>query len=128
MAGPGPIARGTYRTPDGFVPPFAFDLPGDGWQSVAAPDEFGFVLATRSVFQPDVLLGFLDRVAAPADAFAPPDVAGIRVAVEQAPGTKCARCWRVLPEVGHNHAHPTLCERCADAVDHGAPGRDRAAQ
>ena len=34
-----------------------------------------------------------------------------------APGTKCDRCWRVLPEVGSNKAHPTLCLRCTDAVE-----------
>ncbi len=36
-----------------------------------------------------------------------------------APGTKCARCWRVLPEVGTDPAHPALCLRCADAVESG---------
>ena len=40
------------------------------------------------------------------------------VTASPAPGTKCARCWRVLPEVGTVHAHPTLCLRCTDAVDH----------
>jgi isoleucyl-tRNA synthetase len=34
-----------------------------------------------------------------------------------APGTKCARCWRVLPEVGTSARHPTLCLRCDDAVE-----------
>ena len=33
-----------------------------------------------------------------------------------APGAKCARCWRVLPEVGQDHAHPALCRRCVDVV------------
>lgn len=36
-----------------------------------------------------------------------------------AEGRKCARCWRVLPEVGEIAAHPALCERCADAVESG---------
>ena len=36
-----------------------------------------------------------------------------------APGTKCVRCWRVLTEVGSVDAHPTLCLRCADAVESG---------
>jgi isoleucyl-tRNA synthetase len=39
--------------------------------------------------------------------------------VTPAPGTKCARCWRVLPEVGSVAAHPSLCLRCADAVESG---------
>ncbi|MBP0443200.1 isoleucine--tRNA ligase [Roseomonas sp. SSH11] len=33
-----------------------------------------------------------------------------------APGHKCDRCWRVLPEVGRSAAHPTLCLRCEAAV------------
>ncbi len=39
-----------------------------------------------------------------------------------APGTKCARCWKVLPEVG-SHARGLLCDRCADAVDSGLVGK-----
>ncbi|MHB1303469.1 MAG: isoleucine--tRNA ligase [Acidiphilium sp.] len=37
--------------------------------------------------------------------------------VTVAPGMKCARCWRVLPEVGANPAHPDLCRRCCDYVE-----------
>jgi isoleucyl-tRNA synthetase len=44
-------------------------------------------------------------------------IASARAAV--APGTKCDRCWKVLTEVGTVAAHPTLCLRCADAVDSG---------
>jgi isoleucyl-tRNA synthetase len=36
-----------------------------------------------------------------------------------AAGSKCVRCWRVLPEIGAAAAHPSLCLRCADAVDSG---------
>ena len=36
--------------------------------------------------------------------------------VRLATGSKCARCWRVLPEVGRDAAHPALCRRCVDAV------------
>ena len=39
--------------------------------------------------------------------------------IDAAPGTKCARCWRVLEEVGSQPSHPALCARCADAVDSG---------
>ncbi|MCW3473328.1 isoleucine--tRNA ligase [Limobrevibacterium gyesilva] len=41
------------------------------------------------------------------------------IAISAAPGDKCARCWKVLPEVGQQPGHPTLCRRCADAVDSG---------
>jgi isoleucyl-tRNA synthetase len=36
-----------------------------------------------------------------------------------AAGAKCARCWRVLEEVGTQAAHPALCLRCTDAVESG---------
>ncbi len=45
------------------------------------------------------------------------DTTPVSVAVNVAPGEKCARCWRVLQEVGTVPAHPTLCLRCTDAVD-----------
>ena len=38
------------------------------------------------------------------------------IAVRVAPGAKCARCWRVLEEVGSRHDHPALCLRCAEVV------------
>ena len=52
--------------------------------------------------------------------------AGRSIQADVAPGTKCARCWRVLPEVGSVAAHPTLCLRCTDAVD-SLPPRQAAA-
>jgi isoleucyl-tRNA synthetase len=54
---------------------------------------------------------------APDGAFALPEVGGVAVVVDHAAGEKCERCWQVLPEVGENKRHPTLCHRCADAVE-----------
>ena len=34
-----------------------------------------------------------------------------------APGAKCERCWKVLPEVGSSARHPTLCRRCEAVVE-----------
>jgi len=45
-----------------------------------------------------------------------------RCRVSPAVGGKCARCWRVLEEVGNDRAHPLLCERCVDAVESGLVG------
>jgi isoleucyl-tRNA synthetase len=39
--------------------------------------------------------------------------------VTPAAGEKCARCWRVLTEVGSSPTHPSLCLRCTDAVESG---------
>jgi isoleucyl-tRNA synthetase len=43
-----------------------------------------------------------------------------------AEGRKCLRCWKVLPEVGSDAAHPGLCLRCA-AVVGAIPDREAAA-
>ena len=39
-----------------------------------------------------------------------------KVQVEPAQGQKCERCWKVLPTVGSDSKHPTLCPRCAKVV------------
>ena len=55
----------------------------------------------------------------PAGAFTLEDVAGVGVVPAPAQGEKCERCWKVTEDVGANAAHPTVCGRCADAVEHG---------
>jgi isoleucyl-tRNA synthetase len=49
----------------------------------------------------------------PASAFRLPETPGVAVEPLAAPGCKCARCWRVLPEV---KAEGGLCLRCEDAL------------
>jgi isoleucyl-tRNA synthetase len=49
-----------------------------------------------------------------------------QASVRLADGQKCARCWRVLPEVGQRAKHPTLCLRCDDAVESGLTTRQAA--
>ena len=54
--------------------------------------------------------------AAPAGAFTLEDLAGVGVVPAPADGSKCQRCWRVLPDVGSVAGHEDICGRCADAV------------
>lgn len=51
-----------------------------------------------------------------------PSAKMLAINVEQASGSKCARCWVFSDAVGKNVAEPLLCERCIDAV-HGAKGK-----
>lgn len=37
--------------------------------------------------------------------------------VAKAEGGKCERCWCYSKYVGENHEHPTLCQRCAIAIE-----------
>ncbi|MFI4950543.1 MAG: isoleucine--tRNA ligase [Caulobacterales bacterium] len=52
----------------------------------------------------------------PAAAFRLPDVPGVAVEPLRAEGRKCARSWRILPEVGSDPRYPDLSLRDADAV------------
>ncbi len=53
---------------------------------------------------------------APAEAQKGEELPGIKVAVEQAAGEKCERCWMYSEYVGKDEKHPTLCKRCADVI------------
>jgi isoleucyl-tRNA synthetase len=37
--------------------------------------------------------------------------------VYQAEAPKCERCWRHVPDVGQEEKYPTVCHRCAEALD-----------
>jgi isoleucyl-tRNA synthetase len=52
---------------------------------------------------------------APQEAFRLPEVPDVGVVFELAPGEKCQRCWKILPDVG-NHRHPHTCARCDAAL------------
>ena len=61
----------------------------------------------------------------PASAFRLADVAGVAVEAVRAEGIKCARSWRILPEVGTNPRYPDLSLRDADAVAEWDVAHDR---
>jgi isoleucyl-tRNA synthetase len=58
---------------------------------------------------------------APAEAFRLDDVAGVAVVPALAQGTRCARSWKVLPDVGSDPEYPDVSPRDAQAL------RERAA-
>ncbi len=53
---------------------------------------------------------------APADAFRLNEVPGVAVVVEKAEGTKCARSWKILPDVGEDPEYPDVSPRDAKAL------------
>ncbi|KAG1713650.1 Isoleucine--tRNA ligase [Nymphon striatum] len=53
---------------------------------------------------------------APDGAFTLDDVAGVGVVFAMSEGEKCARCWKVLPDVG-SHSHADVCVRCDSALN-----------
>jgi isoleucyl-tRNA synthetase len=42
--------------------------------------------------------------------------ADIRITVERSDASKCERCWNYREAVGKDATHPTLCDRCVEAV------------
>ena len=52
----------------------------------------------------------------PENAFKLEDVTGVSVIHKQAEGNKCARSWRVLPEVGSDPEYPDISLRDAEAM------------
>jgi len=54
----------------------------------------------------------------PPEAFRLPEEEGIGVVFARAEGTKCARCWKVLDDVGQ-HAHAGVCARCDTVLTAG---------
>ena len=49
-------------------------------------------------------------------AYAGQETPGVWVKVEPAGGAKCQRCWVYDPTIGSNADHPTICERCSNAL------------
>jgi isoleucyl-tRNA synthetase len=45
------------------------------------------------------------------------DVKGVSISVTQADGEKCERCWNYSTRVGESATFPTVCERCAQALE-----------
>jgi isoleucyl-tRNA synthetase len=52
----------------------------------------------------------------PSDAFRLPELADIGVVVERAAGTKCARSWKIRPDVGDDPDYPDVTPRDAQAL------------
>lgn len=58
----------------------------------------------------------IDTHTLPENGFQLEDVPNVVVLVNSAFGKKCARCWKVLPEVGEIKDFSDLCGRCAEVV------------
>jgi isoleucyl-tRNA synthetase len=45
------------------------------------------------------------------------ELPGLKVLVAKADGEKCERCWNYQTSVGENSDHPTVCDRCRQAIN-----------
>jgi isoleucyl-tRNA synthetase len=44
------------------------------------------------------------------------DGSAVHVSVALAQGSKCERCWKILPSVGADSDYPSVCDRCANVL------------
>ena len=49
----------------------------------------------------------------------------IEIQIEKANGAKCERCWNYSTRVGEFERYPTVCERCAAALEEIENGLER---
>ncbi|HEY8410040.1 MAG TPA: class I tRNA ligase family protein, partial [Pyrinomonadaceae bacterium] len=50
---------------------------------------------------------------------------GIEIQIDRAQGQKCERCWNYSTRVGEFERYPTVCERCAAALEEIEHGSER---
>jgi isoleucyl-tRNA synthetase len=50
------------------------------------------------------------------------EIEGLKVVVNRTSEPKCERCWIHDPTVGQNGQHPTICNRCAEALEEAEQG------
>lgn len=58
----------------------------------------------------------LSQDAFEADAYVSETMEDLKIVVTPAVGDKCERCWMHAPSVGRGEEHPSLCQRCTQAV------------
>ncbi|MDH4087468.1 MAG: isoleucine--tRNA ligase [Nitrospira sp.] len=79
-------------------------------QIEAGPDAYRFLTA----YGGDLSAIFIvSRVTVKQAEMGPAD---IRITVERSDAAKCERCWNYREAVGKDATHPTLCDRCVEAV------------
>ncbi|HET7909765.1 MAG TPA: isoleucine--tRNA ligase, partial [Nitrospira sp.] len=78
----------------------------------ANPDTYAFLKPYAS----DLSTLFIVSEAKLIEAHHLPQKSDYRVSVSKATAKKCERCWNYREAVGTDAAHPTLCDRCVEAL------------
>ena len=84
-------------------------VPAGEWRNLL--ESYGDELATLFIVSQAELVDNL-----PDDAAGGGEVPGLKVRVEKAQGEKCERCWNYAVTVGTLSEHPTICQRCLEAL------------
>ena len=91
--------------------------PLDAKIIVSAPKELNGLIREEALNLKEVLIvSQLTAGAGEGSAFESQEIPGLKVWVSPANGKKCERCWNFSERVGEDEKHPTICERCREAV------------
>jgi isoleucyl-tRNA synthetase len=82
----------------------------------ASGDLMAFLESGRDQLKPLFIVSDVRLVEGAVEGVASTAIPGLSVAVAQAPGRKCARCWTYATDVGRDAARPDVCARCAAAL------------
>ena len=75
----------------------------------ASDDEYDFLAENRDIL---ATIFIVSNVVVDKE----PSADTIEIAVVNAEGEKCERCWIYSTSVGEDNTHPTLCSRCAEVL------------
>jgi isoleucyl-tRNA synthetase len=78
----------------------------------ANPDTYGFL----KPYESDLSTLFIVSRVTLQEVHHLPHKPDFLVTVSKATSRKCERCWNYREAVGENKQHPTLCDRCVEAV------------
>ncbi len=84
---------------------------------VSAPAEAAFRSIADADFAQLFIVSKVEIAYGAGDGYAGEAFPGVTVQVEACTAPKCERCWTHSDTVGTNSAHPTLCARCAAAIE-----------
>jgi isoleucyl-tRNA synthetase len=91
-------------------------LEADPFVHIADPDLFAALVDIDLAELCITSAATLVQGEGPPDAFRLPEVPGVAVEVRLATGTKCARSWKITPNVGLDPAYPDVTPRDAQAL------------
>ncbi len=84
------------------------EVPAGEWQALL--EQYRDQLATLFIVsQVELTEGLTEAVEGE-------EIPGLKVQITKAQGDKCERCWNYDTTVGENDDHPSVCQRCREAI------------
>jgi len=94
---------------------------GNSLEAWVVLDARGDLLELLRAYRPDLpalfIVSEVELGAASPEGHAAEALTDLRIEIRKAPGDKCERCWNFRRDRGIHPEYPTLCGRCASALE-----------